>query len=267
MEKPTKDQLQTILGTINSKINAITSMIASIRAGNSNLTTAVKKLNKELKNTEADTQRNISRYLNAQFTCLGDKTKNACDEYESLRGSAVESLATESQAYSDFQFASYYTDSKTDYIAMLEKERDDYQRKADRVIALIGDVSPYLGGIIDDSALSVANLTDANRDNAWLQFEYDSSTSRQHGSQHSRHNARTLSWTADPLTLTFESTSSSSRSSSYARHFSKSVSNSTVRVKGELLRVTIKRPWFKPELFEYPGLSYVSCVNSFIATG
>ena len=257
MEKPTKDQLQTILGTINSKINAITSMIASIRAGNSNLTSAVKQLSKELKNTEADTQRNISRYLNAQFSCLGTKAKNACDEYESLRGSAVESLVTESQAYSNFQFASYYTDSKTDYIAMLEKERDDYQRKADRVIALIGDVSPYLGGIIDDSALSVANLTDANRDNAWLQFEFDSSAYRQDRSQHSRYDARTSSWKAKAL---FVSISRSSRSSSSTNHFSKSVSNSTVRVKGELLRVTIKRPWFKPELFENPDLSYVSCV-------
>lgn len=34
--------------------------------------------------------------------------------------------------------------------------------------------------------------------------------------------------------------------------------NSHLRVKGELLRVNIKRPWFKPELFEMPGITFVS---------
>lgn len=255
MEKPTKDQLQAILGTINSKINAINSMISTITAGNSNLTAAVKQLSKEFKNTEADTQRNVTRYLNAQFTCLGSKTKAACDEYESLKGSAVESLVTQSQAYSNFQFASYFTDSKEDYLAKLEEERDDYQSKANRVISLIGDAGPYLGSIIDDSALSAANLTDASRDDAWLQFDFDSSAYRENRAEYNRYDSRTSSWKAKVF---FVRASGSSRSSSSARHFSKSVSNSTVKVKGELLRVTIKRPWFKPELFENPELSYVS---------
>lgn len=255
MQKPTKDQLQTILGTLNSKINAINLMISTIKNGNSNLTAAVKQLSKQFADTEMETSRNVTRYLNAQFTCLGTKSKSACDEYESLRGSAVESMLTQSKAYSNFHFASYFTESKSDYIAKLVRERDDYQSKADRVISLIGDAGPYLGGIIDSSALSVANLTDANRDDSWLQFEFDSSSYRKNRNQYSRFDARTSSWKAKAL---FVSVSKSSSSFSSSNYFAQSISNSTVRVKGELLRVTIKRPWFKPELFDNPELSYVS---------
>ena len=40
--------------------------------------------------------------------------------------------------------------------------------------------------------------------------------------------------------------------------FQQDLNRASIKVSGELLRVTIKRPWFRPSLFENPSLFFVS---------
>ena len=40
--------------------------------------------------------------------------------------------------------------------------------------------------------------------------------------------------------------------------YSQKLASASLKAKGELLRVNIKRPWFKPEIFDIPDLTYVS---------
>lgn len=267
VQKPSKDQLQVILGTILSKINGINSMIAYAKEGNGNLTMAISNMKTQFTTVEANSRQNITRYMTAQFKCIGTKSEKACNEYESLKYTAVDSLMTESQAFSNFQFVRDFDGSEDKYIEKLRKERDEYENKANRVRALIGDSSPYLDGIVDDSALSVANLTDANRDDSWLQFEYDSTATAGNagigtgGTKQADSSVTQRLYTYYALSLpsaTVRHVNYDSNRYKSSLHFQRSVANSTVRVKGELLRVTIKRPWFKPELFENPQFSHVS---------
>ena len=243
-----------------SKVNALNAMIASANMGNSNLTSSVRRLRDNFEGTTTNSRQNLNMYMNAQFACMSTKSKDACDDFESQRGMTVDSLASESEAFSTYQYANYFDQSKADYVRQLEKKRDDYQVRANHISAALGDTSPFLGGIVDDSTLSVANVLDANTDNSddrWFQFEFDSQSHYQDTQVSRQSESVSTQWKARAF---FFSTSGSATKSNSKSHFEQSVSNSSIRVKGELLRVTIKRPWFKPSLFENPELQYVSHV-------
>ena len=259
-----------MLGTTLSKVNAIDQMISIVRSPNSNFTASVRSLKSEFRTIEGYSKSNITKYMRAQLACISSKSESACEEFESLKGSAVESMISQSQAFSSYQFANLFDQSKDDYVQELEKERGKYQDRANKITALMGDAGPYLGSLLDDSALSVENITDANRDDSWFQFEFDSQSYMENKPFSAQSESVTNQWPAkvsvtvkgNTKTVTSIKAGSSVVSSRRKYHFERSMSNSTVRVRGELLRVTIKRPWFKPEVFDNPEFTFVSRVHS-----
>ena len=62
--------------------------------------------------------------------------------------------------------------SKTQYINHLQRKKSALDTQGLRIQALLGDTGPYLGGFLDSSTLTVANVTDARKDQ-WMQFEFN----------------------------------------------------------------------------------------------
>lgn len=143
----------------------------------------------------------------------------------------MDSLSTQSQA------SNLIRPIEGRLLRQLERELDKYQSKVPGLEALIGDTGPYLEGILDNLSLSVANITNAHHDDNWLQFESDSESYFHNRQVDSQFESVSSQWRVNAFIV---GASGSSYNSKSQLNFQKSTSNSIMRVKGELLRVTIK---------------------------
>ena len=253
MQKPSQDQLRLMYGKVLSKSNAIDVMIEAIRNG-TDIGSVVEGLQGNYIKLQGMAKANISNYINLQYKCLGHTSESDCSKYDELRGPVIEAIYDESQAFFLYQHANYYNQSK-DFINYLQKEKAALDVQGQKIHALLSDTGPYLGGILDSSQLTVANITDAHKDDQWMQFEfdYDSYQMNKNDEETSESIVAHMSFHV----LFFSGGGDYSYNKNTEDHNQK-FSKSSMRVKGEFLRVNIKRPWFKPEIFENPELTYVS---------
>ena len=256
---PSADQLQFMYGKLQSKLSAIDAMSAALDPESSNTTSNVTEIVKNLqdlyKSAEKNVNKNITALMESQIQCLNNPHSGTnCDNYDHVRSDTIVALAKQADDFSTYQYASYFK-SPQKFLAHLQREKASLEAEIERVNSLLDLSSPYLGGFLDDSNLAVANLSLAMRDRQWLQFDYDSSslsgeTNRQHTS-HSHSN----SFGGHVL---FFHASGSYSSTKNTEDYNQKLAKSNLRAKGEMLRVNIKRPWFKPELFDIPDITYVS---------
>ncbi|KAL5492011.1 hypothetical protein EMCRGX_G017397 [Ephydatia muelleri] len=102
--------------------------------------------------------------------------------------------------------------------------------------------SPVQLSQLADHAADDKEQLDAN----WLQFSFDSAASSQQTDASSSYSSYASSASAHGL---FWSASASYSTSKAQQDFSTKLNSAKVAVQGELLRVTIQRPWFRPSLF------------------
>lgn len=247
-----KDQLQLMYGMLQSKISAVKYMIKAIQ--NTNATDIVRNPKKAYKQTEQSARSNMTHYMNSTIECLRDQSPNVnCQSYDQNRRMAIESLLVEAQAFSTYQYANYL--NTNDFIGFLEQEQASLQTQFNKVQALLGGSIPFLGGLIDSAQLAVENMTNSYLDDQWLQFDYDYDSysldeKKQSTTESIKASARFGGW--------FWGGSASYSYNKNTTDYRQKLAQSKMKAKGELLRVNIKRPWFKPELFEIPSLSFVS---------
>lgn len=251
VQLPSRDQLQLMYGKIQSKIVVIDEMINATRS-NGDIAGIVSKMKQGYNSKIDNTKSRTAAYVNYQMACLGPS--QSCTEYDDKRSAAVEAMLEEAEAFSTYQFAAYFK-NPADYISHLESERSQLTTQSRRVEGYLSSSSPYLGGLIDSTPLAVSNITDAYKDNEWLQFDYDfesffknqdeettSESFKAHASVHAFFFSAGVDHTYNKNT----------------HDYSQKLAQANMTVKGEILRVNIKRPWFKPEVFEIPDLEYVS---------
>lgn len=238
-------------GKVQSKISAIDEMINATQS-NGNIAGIVSKVKESYNGKIGHAKTLTTDYMNYQMDCLGPSAP--CSEYDTMRKAAVEAMLEEAEAFSTYQFATYFK-NPADYISHLENERSQLTTQSRKIEGYLSGSSPFLGGLIDSSPLAVSNLTDAYRDNEWMQFDYDSKsyfknqdeeTTSESFKAHGRFH------------FFFVSASVDHTYNKNTHDYSQALAQATLKVKGELLRVNIKRPWFKPEVFEIPDLDYVS---------
>ena len=242
-------------GKLQSKINAI-DRIVNVLQSNPNIHGIVQNLQRTFQTSENNSLANVTNFMNAQIDCLSHlNTETPCtDEYEQKRHYAISAMYEAAQTFTTYQFGSYYSQPQ-DFINYLQREKSSLNSQMKRVETLLGASSPYLGGLLDDSTLAVSNLSLATRDQQWLQFEYDSESSFV---DEKSKNTMTSIQARARFRFFFFSAGGSYSSQKNTADYSKKMAESKLRVRGELLRVNIKRPWFKPELFEIPDISFVS---------
>lgn len=222
---------------------------------NADIINIVAKLQANFQATENKANTTAMAFMNTQIDCLSKlNTQEVCTEYDEKRHDAIVAILEEANAFSTYQYGNYFKNHQ-EFVSYLKKERNSLEAKSNRVEALLGVSSPYLGGFLDDSQLAVANLTLASRDQQWLQFDYDHSA---FFSDQNREATSTSIQASLSFHVFFFSVGGSYSYNKNTEDYSAKLAQSNMRVKGELLRVNIKRPWFKPELFEIPDITFVS---------
>ncbi len=250
-----------MLGKLKSRLDATETTISFVQGikDGSPISEHVNALKQQLDSYKTQASHNVTNHLSMMYQCMTDKTGRGadCENFEKNAKLTIDSLVAQSDEYASSEFLTYLAEPNGNYIESLKNEASRLKDEISRIYSLLGEASPYLGGLIDTSSLAIANLTNEYKDDQWLQFEYESSDS--YSRTDDTRETSSSSTSASAHFFFFGGGGSSSSSSDERTHENK-LAMANISVKGELLRVNIKRPWFKPEIFDDPGLTYVSCV-------
>ena len=247
-----------MIGTVSSKIQAIDAMTNTVQSldDNSPIVVASGDLKNAYDSSQTSLKNNITQYMNSQYICMAataERKKEVCQDYHSNEKEALLAIEVDGQSFVNYQ-TNVYT-SRTEYIAKLSEQKSALEAQRTRLYALLGEASPYLGGLLDAEPLAVANISDAYKDDQWLKFEFDSEQYHQYKEFEATQESVTANMGFHVLFFSVGGTYSHSKETEYHND---QLAQSQMKAKGELLRVTVKRPWFKPEIFDDPNLTYVS---------
>jgi hypothetical protein len=248
-----------MLGKVNAKMNVIDQMIDFYEAENSNLNTYYDQLNSTFATKQGTIQSKVRDYLQAQLKCMHDNMENAdtapkCTDYDTASGQLLQTLSEEAYAKADRDQFLWNTVNRDSYIQYLKGEKDELIVQHNKLYAMLGEMDPFMDGILEADQLAIANLSDTYKDDNWLQFSFDST--EDYGNTDQSSSSETIS-ASGGIHILFFHIGGSYTHSKQTSHFDQQLASSQMKAKGKLLRVNIKRPWFKPEVFEDPQLNFV----------
>ena len=255
-----RDQLQAKIGMIQSKLAVLRGMMKQQQqlegAHGQNLT---KKKN-TYEHYKDSTVNNASDLVQLRAQCMETRKykSNACIKFRSAQEKTTNALFQQAQSYSEWQSLDFIINASSSFQDGLQKQIDQLNQELQDLEDELSGTLGYLGDIVESQQHDFSNLTDIGRDDAWLQFYFDSQSSQQDTEKESSSVSFGSSFSVGGLFWSASGSFGYSRSES---NFAASVAGSRVKASGELLRVQILRPWFRPTLFEDPSLSFVSLVT------
>ena len=230
----------------------------------------------KLRNNKTSTARSLA------LSCLENNTLQAlpgsnqsdttsqskpCTQYKTAQDDAVTATFQQAQVNSDYQSTKFMLNSENQFNEFLS-DRIEYLEEEMAGIAaeLNSSTEVYLGGLADSTEFqnlnSILSETEQNLDNNWMQFEYDSDSNHLNTDQDT-----TSKSIAAGIGVGAPGISGFDAHASYGKgttDLDQALNSASLKVSGSVLRVVIKRPWFKPSLFEDPSLSFVSIATKYI---
>ncbi len=169
-----------MLGKVNAKMNVIDQMIDFYEADNSNLKTYYDQLNSTFANKQGVIQSKVNDYLQAQLKCMHDNMESAdgaapnCADYNTAAGQLLQTLSEEAYAKADRDEFLWNAVNRDSYIQYLRGQKDELVVQHNKLYAMLGEMDPFMDGILEADQLAIANLSDTYKDDNWLQFSFDS---------------------------------------------------------------------------------------------
>ena len=200
---------------------------------NENLKTAAQK-------AEEDRQRCLAKRGCPNSQSMSQPINNDCGQFTSKADATSELIDANSQIYSCAESLGSQlnvTAQKVYYkqlIAEIDSNIDDLRKAL------------TMSGISVSQLAKHAADSKEQLDSQWLRFQFDSLKSTQQSDSSSSYSSFSSSISASSV---FFSASASYSNSKSEQEFISKMNSASVVVKGELLRVTIQRPWFRPSLF------------------
>ena len=200
------------------------------------------------RNTEASNavKGNATELMKQRCNCVinGRSGGEGCSEY--LKGLGLITSAADSAAFASLALKGL--DGLVGNNAAITDEID----KIDAEIETLGQDG---GGYSLPGLANIPIGPQPSPGNSWLLFDYDSS--QEITKQTSKTTSTSFSLSFKARYGLFSIGGSSSYSKQTQDNFS-SFKSEKVRMGGEILRVSVQMPWFRPELFEEPKLKMVS---------
>ena len=248
------DQIRLKIGELNAK----RAMIEALKSAD--MTSEAKKAIGDAQNLKLKASKDLRDSVNKtegdRQTCVSNRgcnvtttTNVGCDNFANSSDATSDSITQNSQIFACAASVSYQlnTTLQQAYYDQVIKDIDTSIKEYEK--ALSTSQLP-LSQLAQHAADSKEQL-----DSEWMQFEFDSSksstqtdTSYSYSSHSSSANVR-YAWL---------SVSASYSTSKAEQDYRNQMNSAKVAVKGELLRVTIQRPWFRPSIFRSDQFTMVS---------
>ncbi|CAI8035380.1 hypothetical protein GBAR_LOCUS19863 [Geodia barretti] len=211
------------------------------------LTSSNTALNNLATNTENYRQRCLISRIKAKANESFDGTE--CDRYASSSSSAYESVESSTELFACVRDLDFQVNAFEQSREALNQTAQEIERQIEALQQRLSTTDVKFSHLARE-AQHAADSQDI-LDSQWLSFQFDS---KRYKSSSSTLSSRTTSNFAASASggfgfFSFSASYSSSRSrSDYS--FQAAMNSAETVVGGELLRVTVQRPWFRPSLFK-----------------
>ncbi len=250
-ENLTRDEIQARIGELEAKkqvLRALQQASGSSENLRSELATLKEKLTSSNQNLndfaeETETLRQACLVSRIKAKSVGDNPKTVdCQNYELKTGNASDEIIGNSDLYACVRDLDFQVNG-------VNKTREAFQAVIDDIDENIDDLQRLLlraGSKFPSLARHAADSQD-QLDSRWLQFQFDSSKKIQETEISQKHTSVASAFKASGLFWSVQGSFSYSKSES---SFRAAMNSANVKIKGELLRVVVQRPWFRPSLFK-----------------
>ena len=251
-----------MLSKLNTQITTIDSMIHFYTRENHEFDGYAAELERKKKSQAQKRKSTLFDYLQRELECtvwnMGVKTadnNDSCETMIALSQNMTSALTNEAESIANLGDYIWSPVNKAAYVKSLKKQKRKLVTQRQHIQANLGRVDPLVGGILNMDSLVVAGLIDSHKDDQWMQLEFDSEESRSNEQYRSSHT--TLN-SYQRKGLSFLGKSKSTTTTLDTESYQASLAEASLKVKAKLLRVFIKRPWFKTEFFDDRNLNFVS---------
>ena len=267
---------------LQSEVDILNATIHFTSIGQDSANAALDALHKKVDYTTENRDNKTQTAIQARNECINQnaqkgvsnetKTKRAttnppsdpCKHLNEATEEAVDATFQQAQAISELYSSSFLLNSNEKYQSFMQSRIDALQREINEIETQLNDLNEgqvYLGKIADSKEFKalnqLGNQTVQDFDSEWLQFEYDYDSTHIDTSQ----DKSSFSVSAGlGVGIKGVSLDASAYYGKGTADLMQAVNSASLRASGELLRVSIKRPWFQPSLFENPALYFVSLV-------
>ena len=258
---------------VESEISTLKTMTAFSSSRKREAEQTLAALNETVAAASAEQKNKTEEAMKARYECLRSnislgQQSSACQKLQSATEIAVDSTFTQAQVNAQYQSAAFTLNSKEKFNSFLNARVSSLEQELAEIESELKRTEPYLGPVADSRDFQdlnkLLNDTEQNLDDEWLQFEYDSDSSHISSSQEANSiNVAVGLSVGVPNGLGLGLGVNVGKSDTDLKQ---AISSASVKVSGELLRVTVKRPWFKPSIFEDTALYFVSFAGMQVTT-
>lgn len=274
MKGPSRDMLIARKSMLQSELDALQSMVRFNQLNEAQANQTLRNLDSKLNQSTEARENKTAAAATSMMDCMSDNAQqsppggtsnstagqsDACNKFKQANADAVSSTFQQAQVKLEYESAAFLLNTKGQFNDFLSMRADNLRRQILSIDADLNDSKPYLGGVADSREFqnlnSVLNETEQNLDDAWTAFEYDSDSSHIDTDQDTNSLNVAAGFGVGAPGFGVQA------SANYAKgtaDLKQALNSANLKVSGELLRVVIKRPWFRPDIFTDPSLSFVS---------
>ena len=268
---------------LQSEMDALNATIHFISIGQDTANKTVDTLQKKVTYTTQKRDNATQEVVKARSECINqnaqkgvptktkkkraatDLTSDPCEHLKQATEGAVDATFQQAQASSELYSSSFLLNSNEKYESFMQSRITAIKRDIGEIEEQLNNLDKgqvYLGEIADSKEFKalnqLENQTVQDYDSEWLQFEYDYDSTHIDTSQDSSSLGVSAGFGGG---IKGASLAASAYYGKGTADLQQAVNSASLKASGELLRVSIKRPWFRPSLFENPVLYFVSCTK------
>lgn len=258
MERMTRDEILVKMGELEAQKRVLLALqaqepspqlISEFAALESSLSTSNSELNKFANETERLRQKCLISRIRAKASGTTPQSTPDCDKYAEYSGKALDTVSGNTELYACVQDIGFQVDGyeKTrEALNETVKEINDHLNELSRRLATTDVKFSHLAREAQHAADTQDQL-----DSKWLTFYFDSEKAKveQKSSYQRKTSSIAASGGASGGFWSVKASFSHSRSKTESS-FERSMNSAKYSISGELLRVTVQRPWFRPSLFK-----------------
>ena len=272
---PSRDMLIAKRSMLRSELETLNATLRFTSQGQSEAEEATNAMKQRVNYTSEKRDNATQAAVNARNACMSKRASNKtstststkkgkkdpCKTFQQEANSAVDATFQNAAASSEYFSASFLLKSNRQFQSFMDSRIDALERQISEINDQLEHLKPnqvYLGEIAESPDLKAINDTgEQDLDSQWLKFDYSSDSTNIDTEQ------ETSSTTVSAgVSANFGPKGSIGLNGHYGKGTSEmknAFNSANLQASGELLRVFVKRPWFKPSLFDNPILNFVSC--------
>lgn len=266
---PSRDMLIAKRSMLQSELETLNATIRFTSQGQDKAEQATNAMEQRVNYTSEQRDNATKTAIDARNECMSKKAtnktstkrgkKDPCNTFKEAANSAVDATFQNAAASSEYFSASFLLKSNKQFQSFMDSRINALERQISEINNQLEHLKPnqvYLGEIAESPDLKAINDTgEQDLDSQWLKFDYSSDSTHIDTEQD----------TSSLAVGAGVSANFGKGSIGLAGHYGKGTSemknafnSANLQASGELLRVFVKRPWFKPSLFDNPILNFVS---------